>query len=113
MENGDYRLIKLEIFGIRSLQDEGVVLREGNTVSLRSDQGDFRQYSFDSLRQEENRLSVTQAVDPGRMIQSLLLTWAGFTVGHQLLVMFDFVFHDAPLTRNGVGSWPRQILPKL
>lgn len=52
MENGRYRRIRVEVFGSRSLQDEGVALRDGNTVYLRSDRGDQTRYSFESLCQE-------------------------------------------------------------
>jgi len=53
VENGRYRLIKVEIFGNRSLEDEGVVLRGDNTVYLRSDRGNYSQFQFESLRQEK------------------------------------------------------------
>lgn len=52
VENGRYRLIKVELFGNRSMEDEGVIVREGNTVSLRSDRGDDRQFPFESLRRK-------------------------------------------------------------
>lgn len=52
VENGRYRLIKVEMFGSRSLEGEGVVLREGTTVYLRSDRGNCSQFQFESLRQE-------------------------------------------------------------
>ena len=69
VENGRYRLIKVEVLGSRSLEGEGVVLREGNTVYL----SDGRRFAFESLIQEtmeEERVHAKPGwFQPGKPLQ--------------------------------------------
>ena len=73
VENGRYRLIKVDLFGVRTLEGEGAILREGNTVYLRPNRGSDSHYQFETLREEtleEPRVHAKSGwFQPGRPLQ--------------------------------------------